>query len=89
MLARGGLDRMEREDADFHARVTEAFLAAADPAWQAAHPEVGPVSLVEAGGAAETVTARIVETLVARWPETFRPLAESQSAGPLSSSSAG
>lgn len=78
MLARGGLDRMEREDADFHARVTAAFLAAADPAWQRSHPEVGPVERIDADGAESVVTARILAALGTRWPETFRRLAESQ-----------
>jgi dTMP kinase len=89
MVARGDLDRMEQEGSDFHARVTAAFLAAADPAWQAAHPEVGPVARVDADGSPDEVTRRILDLLAARWPETFRPLSESQSSGPLSSSSAG
>nr|WP_275834988.1 dTMP kinase [Roseisolibacter sp. H3M3-2] len=89
MVARGDLDRMEREGPDFHARVTAAFLAAADPAWQAAHPEVGPVARVDASGPPAQVTGRIVDLLAARWPETFRSLAESQYSGPLSSSSPG
>ena len=60
MLARGELDRLEREDVDFHARVTNAFLAAADPLWQRAHPEVGPVVRVDGEGAEDAVTRRIV-----------------------------
>jgi dTMP kinase len=76
--ARGSLDRMERAGDDFHARVAAAFEAAADPAWQAAHPEVGPVARIDAGGTASEVTARILATLADRWPETFLPLAESQ-----------
>jgi dTMP kinase len=78
MVARGGLDRMEREDAAFHARVAEAFLAAADPAWQRAFPEVGPVVQVDAEGAAAEVEARVWALLADRWPETFRPPAESK-----------
>ena len=78
MLARGELDRLEREDVDFHARVTNAFLAAADPLWQRAHPEVGPVVRVDGEGTEEAVTRRIVACLAERWPETFRTLAESQ-----------
>ena len=78
MLARGGLDRMEQESADFHARVTDAFLAAADPAWQRAHPEVGPVVRVDADGEPAVVTDRILAALGARWPETFRTPRESQ-----------
>ncbi|MBV9879354.1 MAG: dTMP kinase [Gemmatirosa sp.] len=76
--SRGDLDRMEREDRDFHERVTTAFLAAADPAWQDAHPEVGPVERIDADGDVDTVGARVDAALVARWPETFRRLSESQ-----------
>jgi dTMP kinase len=72
MVARGGLDRMEQEDAAFHARVADAFLAAADPAWQRAHAEVGPVALVDAGGPPEAVEARVWALLGARFAETFR-----------------
>jgi dTMP kinase len=78
MVARGDLDRMEQEDQDFHARVTDAFLAAADPEWQRAHPEVGPVVRVDANGQPSEVTDRILAALGARWPETFRALRESQ-----------
>ena len=78
MLARGGLDRMEQESADFHARVTEAFLAAADPTWQHQHPEVGPVARIDADGPPDVVTDRILAALATRWPETFRGLSESE-----------
>lgn len=89
MLARGGLDRMEREDAAFHARVAAAFGEAAAPAWQAAHPEVGPVTAVDADGVPGEVTARLIAALAARWPETFRAVAESHQQGPVSSTSPG
>jgi dTMP kinase len=78
MRARGDLDRMEQESAAFHERVTAGFLAAADPAWQAAHSEVGPVVRVDAGGTVDEVGARIEQVLEARWPETFSVLHESQ-----------
>jgi dTMP kinase len=78
MVRRGDLDRMEREDASFHARVNAAFLAAADPVWQAAHPEVGPVVRVDAAGTEAEVAARVDAVLAARWPETFTSLSESQ-----------
>ena len=78
MVARGGLDRMEREDAAFHARVGDAFLSAADPAWQRAFPEVGPVVRVDADGGAAEVEARVWALLADRWPETFRPRPESK-----------
>jgi thymidylate kinase len=77
MLARGDLDRMEQEDASFHSRVTMAFLAAADPTWQAAYPEVGPIVRVAAEGTVEDVEGRIDAVLSARWPETFSRLGES------------
>lgn len=73
MLARGGLDRMEREDAAFHARVADAFAAALDPTWQRAHPEVGPVVRVEAEGTPETVTARLLAALGAPTDGTAAP----------------
>ena len=78
MVARGDLDRMEREDASFHARVTTAFLAAADTAWQRAHPEIGPVERIDAEGSVDEVGARIDRALASRWPETFSRLGESQ-----------
>jgi len=77
MRARGGLDRMEREDAAFHARVSAAFLAAADGSWQAAHREAGPVQQIDAGGSVDEVAARIDAALKSRWPETFSGLGES------------
>jgi dTMP kinase len=78
MLARGDLDRIEQEDADFHGRVAAAFLAAAEPAWQHDHPEVGPVARVDAGGTPEVVASRVWALLAARWPETFHGGAESK-----------
>ena len=75
--ARGGLDRMEREGDAFHERVAIAFLAAADPAWQRAHPEVGPVARIDASGSVDAVAARIDAALRDRWPGTFHRLGES------------
>jgi dTMP kinase len=69
--ARGALDRMEQEAPGFHARVADAFLTAADPAWQRDHPEVGPVALVDADGAPDAVAERVWALLGRRWPETF------------------
>ena len=76
--SRGDLDRMEQESRDFHERVTLGFLAAADPSWQRAHPEVGPVVRIDAGDDVDTVGGRIEAALVDRWPETFKRLWESQ-----------
>jgi len=75
--SRGGLDRMEQEDRAFHDRVSAAFLAAADPVWQAAHPEVGPIERIDADDSVDGVGARIDRALAARWPETFSRLDES------------
>lgn len=66
--ARGGADRMEREDRAFHDRVHEAFLRAASPEWQSAHPETGEVAIIDASGTAEDVTSRCLAALAARWP---------------------
>lgn len=78
MLARGDLDRMEQEDEAFHARVGAAFLAAADPTWQRAHTEVGPVARVDADGTPDEVESRVWALLHARWPETFQGARESK-----------
>lgn len=71
MQARGAADRMEREDAAFHTRVRGAFTDALSPEWQRAHPEIGPVVEVAAHVDPDAVTARILDVLVARWPERF------------------
>ena len=71
MHARGGADRMEREDAAFHQRVRAAFDEALQPAWQAEHPETGPVVAVDAGGDVELVTMRCLAALAATWPDRF------------------
>ncbi len=85
VAARGAPDRLEQAGAAFHARVADAFGRAADPAWQAAHPEVGPVTLVDAEGTPDAVAGRVAAALAdaavaARWAdaETFRALVESQ-----------
>ncbi|HEY0779028.1 MAG TPA: dTMP kinase [Gemmatirosa sp.] len=85
VAARGAPDRLEQAGAAFHARVADAFARAADPVWQRAHPEVGPVTLVAADGTPDAVAARVAAALAgaasaASWPgaETFRVLAESQ-----------
>jgi dTMP kinase len=63
MAARGAADRMEREEGAFHARVAQAFTDALSPAWQADHPEVGPVCAVDAAGPPEVVLARCLAAL--------------------------
>ncbi len=69
---RGTPDRIERSGTGFHDRVAAAFAKFRDAEWQQAHPECGPVVMVDASGDTETVHARIMDVLVARWPETFR-----------------
>jgi dTMP kinase len=80
--ARGGADRMEREDLLFHERVRAAFEEALAPAWQAAHPEIGPVVSVSANRAVDAVTVSCLEALVARWPERFTAAASAALGAP-------
>jgi len=68
---RGGHDRMERVEIAFHERVASAFATFLDPAWQAGHPECGPIVLVDAGGTESEVLDRLLATLSHRWPESF------------------
>jgi dTMP kinase len=68
---RGGPDRMERADAAFHERVARAFADFATAEWQAAHPEAGPVVIVDAQGGVKDVFARVLGVLDERWPGTF------------------
>ena len=65
-------DRMEAMGESFHHRVAAALTGFAEPAWQRDHPECGPIVAVDAQGAEEEVTARVLSLLRARWPETFR-----------------
>lgn len=66
---RGAADRMEREDARFHARVTEAFTRAAEPRWQQAHPECGPIVPVPADASEDEVATRVLAAVASRFPE--------------------
>ena len=68
---RGERDRMERADLAFHERVARAFETFATRAWQAVHPECGPIVLVDAVGSEATVFDRVLGTLRAHWPGTF------------------
>ncbi len=79
MRSRGEADRMERESVAFHTRVAAAFLGAAEPAWQAQYPEIGPVVTVDATGTTGEVTDRCLARLAATWPERFASLAHTSS----------
>ena len=72
--ARGAHDRMERSGAVFHERVAAAFALFATATWQAAHPEVGPIVVVDARGSEDEVAERVLWQLAGRWPETFAPV---------------
>lgn len=64
-------DRLEREAEAFHERVAAGFVEAGTAAWQAQHPECGPIVAVDATGNRDAVTARCVGVLAGRWPELF------------------
>lgn len=68
---RGPRDRMESADLAFHDRVAAAFSAFSAPAWQAAHPECGPIVMLDATGAEEQVFERVMSALNGRWPGSF------------------
>ncbi|MFL5580012.1 MAG: dTMP kinase [Gemmatimonadaceae bacterium] len=68
---RGKRDRIERAEDDFHRTVIAAFREFADPAWQEAHPEAGPIVRIDATGSEADVAGRVGLVLAGRWPETF------------------
>ena len=74
---RGGHDKIERAGDAFHSRVDAAFERFADPAWQASHPEAGPIATVDGAGSENDVLARIIGALADKWPETFAASSES------------
>lgn len=65
---RGERDRMERAELSFHERVANAFELFATPGWQSAHPECGPIALIDARGAEADVFERVIVALTVRWP---------------------
>lgn len=71
MQARGATDRMERAGIEFHSRVQLAFSTAVQQEWQQEHPEIGPVSAVDASGSPDAVTDRCLAQLAASWPTRF------------------
>ena len=66
--ARGGTDRIERADAEFHDRVAAAFRRFSASDWQDEHPECGPIVAVDAAGSEAEVESRLRDVLVARVP---------------------
>jgi dTMP kinase len=70
-VERGERDRMERAELAFHERVALAFETFTTSDWQAAHPECGPIVLVDATGSEAAVFDRVLGTLRTRWPGTF------------------
>jgi dTMP kinase len=75
-LARAGrraasYDRMEAMGLEFHTRVGTAFDHFQERAWQAQHPECGPIVTVEAVGSESAVTDRVRAVIAERWPGTF------------------
>jgi dTMP kinase len=75
---RGARDRMEQADLAFHERVSRAFGRFATPEWQRAHPECGPIELIDATGTESEVFDRVVIALHAHWPETFPSLSTAE-----------
>ncbi len=64
-------DRIEATGEAFHRRVAEAFDGFAQPAWQAGHPECGPIVSIDGGGSEQDVASRVQRVLLAQWPGTF------------------
>jgi dTMP kinase len=62
-------DRMEAMGAAFHERVEHAFVSFAEPAWQAAHPECGPIVSIDAHGSETEVAERVLAAVVPFWPD--------------------
>ncbi|HEY7897348.1 MAG TPA: dTMP kinase [Gemmatimonadaceae bacterium] len=84
-LARAGQraahDYMEQLGKDFHARVGSAFDEFVTPAWQAAHPECGPIAGVDASGSEDEVFERIVDAITRYVPQAAPALAAAMEQG--------
>ena len=61
-------DRMEAMGESFHERVAEALSSFEAPAWQAAHPECGPIVSIDATGSEDDVAERVLAVVQQRWP---------------------
>ena len=75
---RGAHDRIEQADLGFHERVSGAYTRFATAEWQRAHPECGPIELIDADGSESEVFDRVVIALHAHWPETFPSLSTAE-----------
>ena len=67
---RGQADRLERYGPAFDARVAAAYDASVTTAWQTNHPECGPIVPVTADGTIESITGRLLATIVEHQPPT-------------------
>jgi len=67
---RGPHDRIEQAEGEFHERVARAFAEFATREWQVAHPEAGPVVVIDARGTVEDVFSLVRAALEKRWPGT-------------------
>jgi dTMP kinase len=71
-LARAsGMDRMERSGVEFHTRVGQAFERFLTPAWQAKHPECGPIVGVDATGGIDEVATRVRDLVTDRFRSEY------------------
>jgi dTMP kinase len=68
---RGEKDRMEQEDALFHARVEDAFAGFDDADWLLKHPEAGCVRSVDASGSPDEVEERVWRVVAEACPEVL------------------
>lgn len=66
--ARSAADRIERAEAEFHDRVAAAFASFVAPAWQAAHPECGPIVAIPGLGGVDEVEALVLREVSTRLP---------------------
>jgi dTMP kinase len=64
-------DRIEKASRDFHERVAAAFEVFGSDAWQADHPECGPIVSVDATGSEADVFARLRSAVEEAWPGSF------------------
>ncbi len=66
--ARSAADRIERAEAEFHEKVAAAFARFAEPAWQAAHPECGPIVAIPGDGDVDRIEAQVLLEVSTRLP---------------------